>query len=123
MPNVEVTAINVETNFARSANTDGEGHYLIQFLPVGTYKVEARASGFKTFSQTGVVIDVASRARIDAILQMGTATENVVVHADAALVNTTDAQISTRCRTRRSRRCLWSTATSTGCWTYPLEWK
>jgi len=93
VPNVEVTATNVDTNFARSATTGPEGQYLIQFLPVGNYKVEAKLKGFKSFVQSGIAIEVATRARIDAVLQVGAATENVVVEADAPLVNTADAQL------------------------------
>src|SRR5215475_11330845 len=74
VPRAEVVATNVETNFAKTSVTDAEGHYLIQFLPVGTYRVDAKAPGFKTFSQTGIIIDVARNARLDAVLQVGTAT-------------------------------------------------
>ena len=56
MPGVEVTATNLATNFSRSATTDPQGQYLIQFLPVGEYRVEAKAQGFNSFSQTGLAI-------------------------------------------------------------------
>ncbi len=91
--NAEVTVSNVDTNFTRTIQTDAEGRYLIQFLPVGTYKVEAQAHGFKTFTRMGIVVDVAARARVDASLQVGSMTEAVSVVADAPLVNTADAQI------------------------------
>ncbi len=93
MPGVEVTATNLATNFSRSATTDPQGQYLIQFLPVGEYRVEAKAQGFKTFSQTGLAIEVGTRARVDLSLQVGAATESVMVQADAPLVNTSDAQL------------------------------
>ena len=93
MPNVEVTATNLETNFARSATTDAAGQYLIQYLPVGKYSIEAKSAGFKSFIQTGVAVDVAARVRVDAVLQVGATSENVVVQGDATLVNTADAQI------------------------------
>src|SRR5215467_4255269 len=93
VPRADVTVTNLETNFTRTATTDAEGHYLVQYLPVGTYRIEVKGAGFKTFSQTGVVIDVARNARVDAVLQIGVSTENVVVQADADAVNTADAQL------------------------------
>jgi hypothetical protein len=93
MPNVEVTATNLDTNFSRNTATGPDGQYLIQFLPVGNYRVEAQAKGFKSFTQNGIAIDVATRARVDASLQVGATTENVVVEGDAPLVNTADAQL------------------------------
>ena len=93
MPGVEVTATNLATNFSRNATTDGQGQYLIQFLPIGEYRVEAKSQGFKSFTQTGIAIEVATRARVDVVLQVGTASESVLVQGDATVVNTSDAQL------------------------------
>jgi hypothetical protein len=93
MPGVEVTATNLGTNFSRTAASDAQGQYLIQFLPVGKYRVEAKAKDFKTFTLTGVAVDVGTHARIDAVLQIGSTAEQVMVQGDASLVNTADAQI------------------------------
>ena len=93
MPHVDVTATNLGTNFTRSATTDMSGQYLIQFLPVGKYSIEAKAPGFRSFIQSGVAIDVAARVRVDAVMQVGATSENVIVEGDAPLVNTADAQI------------------------------
>jgi hypothetical protein len=45
MPRVSVTATNTDTNFSRRAESDANGHYIIQFLPVGPYRLEADAPG------------------------------------------------------------------------------
>ena len=89
MPGVAVTATNLATNFSRSAKSDETGYYLIQFLPVGTYRVEVEAQGFKKFVQSGIVLDVDRNARVDTVLQVGAVTESVQVTADAPLVDTT----------------------------------
>jgi hypothetical protein len=83
-----VTATNVETNVARSTQTGADGAYQIMFLPVGTYRVEINAPGFKKFEQSGLVLDVNRNARVDAVLQIGQLTETVEVKADAPLVET-----------------------------------
>jgi hypothetical protein len=93
VPNITVTATNVETNFSRSAVTDGLGQYSIRFLPVGTYRLEAGGPSFKTYVQTGVVLDLNRAARVDPELTVGGVAETVSVTADAPLVNTSDASI------------------------------
>ena len=89
VPGAQVTATLVETGFTRSATTDGRGEYAIEFLPVGTYRVEAELMGFKRYAQTGVVIEVGRTARIDPVLEAGGATETVEVVGDSPLVETT----------------------------------
>ena len=42
----QVTAVNIETNFARTVVTDSSGVYAIQFLPIGPYRLEVTANGF-----------------------------------------------------------------------------
>src|SRR6476646_7271062 len=54
----KVSAVNMETNVARSTSSLQDGSYSILFLPVGTYKVEVNVSGFKKFEQSGVVLEV-----------------------------------------------------------------
>ena len=44
MPNADVTVINTETNFTRAAKSDAAGEYSLTALPLGPYRVEARAS-------------------------------------------------------------------------------
>src|SRR3954447_18838465 len=67
--NAKVTATEVSTNVARSVQSATDGNYQILFLPIGTYKVEANAAGFKKFEQTGVVVEVNRNARVDTALQ------------------------------------------------------
>ncbi len=89
VPGVQVKATHLETNVSRIATTNQEGRYALPFLPVGTYRLEASAPGFKTFEQTGIVLDVNRNAVVDPVLQVGALTETVAVTADAPLVETT----------------------------------
>ncbi|MFB3828816.1 MAG: carboxypeptidase regulatory-like domain-containing protein [Bryobacteraceae bacterium] len=93
IPNVTVTATNVETNFSRDARTDSAGQYSIRFLPTGSYRVEVNPPGFKRWVQTGVVLDINRNARVDPVLEVGAISESVTVNADAPLVNTADATL------------------------------
>src|SRR3954447_1693175 len=48
MAGVNITVRNRATSLERIVQTDSEGNYHAQALPVGSYRVEARASGFQT---------------------------------------------------------------------------
>src|SRR5712692_9012078 len=88
IPSAKVTATEVATNISRSAQPAPDGSYSILFLPVGTYRLEVNATGFKKFEQTGIVLEVNRNARVDAALQLGSMSETVEVKADAAMVET-----------------------------------
>src|SRR5438045_3276057 len=51
IPNIAVTATNVDTNNTRSVSTNSTGEYVIGFLPVGTYRVGVSSPGFKHYEQ------------------------------------------------------------------------
>jgi hypothetical protein len=93
VPGAEVTATQIETNHSRKAVSDDFGQYSIKFLAVGSYRIDVSMPGFKTFSRTGVTLDVNRSARVDVRLEVGEQNESVQVSADAPLVNTTDASI------------------------------
>src|SRR6266849_9640144 len=77
MPNVPVTATNIGTNLARRSSTDTSGTYKIEFLPLGTYRIEVDAPGFKKFVQTGIGLELHRDARVDPVLVPGEMMETV----------------------------------------------
>lgn len=87
--NAQVTATNIETNFSRSATSDESGQYNIQYLPPGTYRVEATAGGFKIYYRTDVLVELSRNVRVDPVMEPGTVAETVTVSSAAALVETT----------------------------------
>jgi hypothetical protein len=64
------------------------GSYVLPNLPLGPYRVEVALPGFRTFVQTGVVLQVNSSPVINARLEVGQVTEQVEVQANAAAVET-----------------------------------
>jgi hypothetical protein len=93
VPNAQVTAVNTETNFSRSVMTESSGSYAVQFLPLGPYRLEVTASGFKKFVQSGIILEVNRNARIDPTLETGALSETVLVTSDAGLVETNSAAL------------------------------
>ena len=94
VPGATVTATNVDTQFSRSTTTDESGQYALRLLPLGNYKLEVALSGFKNFSQTGIVLEVGRNARIDASIEPGNVAESVSVVADAPLVETSSSSLA-----------------------------
>src|SRR5882724_10062911 len=88
LPGVDVTATQTDTGLKRSAVTDETGSYILPNLPVGPYRLEAALPGFRTYVQTGIVLQVGSSSVINAILGVGQVSETIEVQADAALVET-----------------------------------
>jgi hypothetical protein len=88
LPGVEVTATQIETAIARTTITNETGSYLLPNLPLGPYRLEAALPGFRTFVQTGIVLQVNGSPVINPILEVGQVTEQVEVQANAALVET-----------------------------------
>src|SRR5437762_4916682 len=88
LPGVEVTATQTETGIARSTVTNETGSYVLTNLATGPYRLEAALPGFRTFVQTGIVLQVNSNPVINPVLEVGQVTEQVEVQANASLVDT-----------------------------------
>ena len=88
LPGVEVTVTQTETGATRTAVTNETGSYQIPNLPIGPYKLEAGLPGFRTYAQTGIVLQVNASPVINPVLEVGQVTEQVNVEANAALVET-----------------------------------
>src|SRR5277367_4207818 len=85
----KVTAVQTETGLARTAATDSQGVYDFVELPIGHYRIEVEAKGFKKYVQEGISLDVNHIATVVVRLAVGIPTQEVRVQADASLVETT----------------------------------
>src|ERR1051325_9034843 len=88
LPGVEITATNTGTGIARTTVTNENGAYALPNLPIGTYRLEATLPGFRTYAQSGIVLEVNSSPVIDAVLEVGQVAETIEVQANANLVET-----------------------------------
>ena len=88
LPGVEVTATQTATGLARTVVTNETGSYVLPNLPIGPYRLEAALPGFRTFAQTGIVLQVSANPEINIVMAVGQVAETVEVQADAALVET-----------------------------------
>ena len=110
LPGVEVMATQTDTGIIRSTVTNETGSYVLPNLPIGPYKIEAMLPGFRTYVQTGIVLEVNSSPAINVTLQVGQVSESIEVQANATLVETRNSgtcHASLRHhRPRRQRICL-----------------
>ena len=93
VPEVAVTVQNAETGLTRTVTTADDGSYRVPALPVGRYSVRAEKSGFKTFAQQNLTLDVAQELVVNPSLEVGTSAQEVVVTAEAAQINTTSGTL------------------------------
>src|SRR5262245_6498324 len=96
-----VKAQNVGTGVVRTAVSNADGNYLVLSLPPGTYQVSVEHPGFKTFTQSGVSLQVGENIRVDASLQVGAVNESVNVAAEALRVDTQGTTLGTTVDNRR----------------------
>ncbi len=88
LPGVEITATQTETGVSRNTVSNETGLYVLPNLPVGPYRLEAALSGFRSFVQSGIVLQVNSNPAINIVLRVGQVAETVEVQANATMVET-----------------------------------
>src|SRR5437773_4823047 len=101
LPGVEVTATQTETGVRRTTVTNETGNYVLPNLPLGSYRLETALPGFRTFVQTGIVLQVNSNPTLKIVLQVGQIAEQVEVQANAGLVETRSVSVGQVMETAR----------------------
>ena len=94
LPGVTVTVTQTDTGFTRTVVTEGGGSFVIPNLPTGPYKLEVSLQGFRTYVQTGIVLQVGATPTLSVALGVGNLEETVAVEAAAPLVDVQSAGIS-----------------------------
>jgi len=94
LPGVTVVATHTDTGFMRTVVTESSGAYVITNLPTGPYRLEVSLQGFRSYVQTGIVLQVGGSPTINATLAVGAIEESVTVDAAAPLVDVQSAGIS-----------------------------
>ncbi len=57
VPGATVKITEISTGQTRTATSEGDGHYVLNAMKPSTYAVEVAVTGFKKFTQTGVVLE------------------------------------------------------------------
>jgi hypothetical protein len=93
IPSASVRATNTDTGFIAKTVSTSEGSYLVPLLPIGHYSISVTASGFKSFTESNVLIPVAQDIRVDVKLELGQVDQTVSVNGNAINIDTTTASL------------------------------
>jgi hypothetical protein len=93
VPGANVEARNIETGAIYSGATTAVGNYAIPNVPVGTYELTVKVSGFKTYTHANLVMAAAQVLREDIPLQVGETSESITVEAQASLLKTEGGEL------------------------------
>jgi hypothetical protein len=88
LPGADVTVTQTDTGATRSVVTDADGNYALPNLPVGPYRLHATLSGFRSYQQTGIVLQVNANVTINVALSLGEVAETISVVGQAPLIET-----------------------------------
>ena len=94
LPGATVTITQTDTGFTRTDVTGDGGIYVLSNLPTGPYRLEVSLSGFRTYVQTGIVLQVGASPVINAVLSVGALEETVTVEGAAPLVDVQSSGVS-----------------------------
>ena len=95
IPNAQVSAIEIDTNFETRLTTNADGYYRAQSLMPGNYRVTFQAQGFKRTVQSGIILRVGDVLPVNTILEIGQMTDSVQVAAQSTLLETETSSTGT----------------------------
>ena len=87
VPNAEILVRNVATLVERAVMTNNEGIYEIPALPVGVYRMQVKAPGFRLYTVESLTTDVARTLVQDVRLELGDISQEVTVTSQPALID------------------------------------
>ncbi len=98
--NAAVTITNTDTGFTITRTTNGSGVYVTPPLAIGHYSVTCAAPGFKTATQSDIMLNVDQRLGANFHLEIGLQTQTVTVSSAGSILQTeqssTGQVVSTR---------------------------
>ncbi len=88
----QVSAVNVSTNVVATTKTNNAGEYRFDNLLVGTYKITAKMTGFKTITEQ-VDVELNKTGTRNLTLTPGAASETIEVSGTPPTIDTTTSQL------------------------------
>src|SRR6266481_9901771 len=94
VPGATVSVVNERTAAARETMTNEEGSFSLPELEAGTYRLTVNKAGFKKLALKNVELHVADVTTLNLKMEMGAATETVMVESSPVSVNTSTGDVS-----------------------------
>jgi hypothetical protein len=102
LANASVKVTNTETGQAREAQTNAQGFYRVtNLIPGKKYKIEIKATGFAPKIIENVEVLLGTENNMDVSVSVAASQEVIQVTGDAALLESTQSQLSTQYTTRQ----------------------
>jgi hypothetical protein len=93
--NAKLTATEKSTGTVYKTVSSSSGSYRFPNVRIGTYDLTVNATGFKSPTLTGIVVEIATTAAVDIKLTAGGVNESVTVEADAPTLQSESSDIGT----------------------------
>ena len=101
VPAANVRVVQIETNDSRETKTNDAGGFTLTTVRAGTYKVEITKEGFKTYSESNVLVSLNTVVRIDAAMQVGAQTQSVDISAQVVTLQTDKVDVHSEFTTKQ----------------------
>jgi hypothetical protein len=88
----EISLTNTSTGVGKKAQSNNDGLYNFDYLPIGTYDLAVHQEGFRDEVRKGIQLQVAETARVDFVMSVANATATVEVNAQSQALNTTSPE-------------------------------
>src|SRR5262245_6485871 len=98
IPGVSITVTGISIGFSRTVQSDSQGEFRVQQVPIGAYNVTTAAtSGFAAATVSDITVTIEKATVVNIKLGVTTTAESVVVTSDALGVNvdTSDSKVQT----------------------------
>jgi hypothetical protein len=90
VPGAEVTITSPDTGLTRTTLTDDEGSYSVSELPIGTYQVTVKKTGFHDVTVKNVKAEVSTTTHADVPLQIAGGVDIIDIPAGEPIVSTSE---------------------------------
>ena len=94
VPNATVLIHNNGTNDEKSVSTDASGFYRVTNLQPATYTVTITATGFQTYRDGGIIVNVGALTQVSAHLVVGNVATTIEVTGQAAQLNSSTPEFA-----------------------------
>ena len=88
VPGATIVARHQGTGVPRDAISNERGEFVLTALPTGLYSVTISLTGFKTYTNEGIVLGAGQTVRQAFTLEVGTVEESVLVSGEAPIIET-----------------------------------
>ena len=100
VPGAAIKITNTDTNVSQNLTTNDSGYFEAPLLNPGTYEVTVQMPGYKAVVRDGITLGVGEQVTLPFTLEVGQINEQVVVKAEAPLLDTTSLSSAANFDTR-----------------------